>query len=333
MSDHYRFSLEFYPKGQSTGLSVPLNKPDFHPAVEFAQLEALRMKGQLPTRGSAVFRPLYSNSGPGVNGFTIDVPTPADAFQAELPLEYFEDIARAYRTALISAGKLNADEECNWAMSAWPADDGVDCRTRSVAFNPELVTSSIEEFRGRSELAGDNGPSESLKVFVARDILAETGNMAQAASPLECGGVLLGNLHRDSESSELFLVITAQIPALKAVGSETELRFTPEAWEAVRAAVSLRKRNEIWCGWWHSHTPAAWADTCGKCPIERQRHCPYATKLFSGFDRTLHRTVFARAFAIGLVANVLTGNEVVYSCFGWCQGRICARDYFVVEDQ
>jgi proteasome lid subunit RPN8/RPN11 len=332
VSNNYRFSLEFYPKDRNGGLSMPLSKPDVQPAVEYAQFEALKKNGQFPTRGSALFRPSYANGGPGLNGFAIEVPTVAGVYQAELPIDYFGDTAKDYQAALVSAGKLTADEECQWAMSAWESEDGIDCRAPAVELNPELVTSSMEEFIGRSKMACEK-EADPFSIFMPRDVLEETADLARAASPMECGGVLLGNLHRDSSSGELFAVITAQIPAMKAVGSEIELRFTPDAWESVRAAVNLRKRGEIWCGWWHSHTPVAWADTCGQCPIERQRQCGYATRLFSASDRTLHRTVFARAFAIGLVANVLAGNEVIHSCFGWRQGRIGARSYFVAEDR
>jgi proteasome lid subunit RPN8/RPN11 len=230
----------------------------------------------------------------------------------------------------VKVGKMDEADDWQWGMSAWACEDGTECRAPAVELNPVIMRGSLQEFLSRSELAGELAVPGQLKVFIPRDVLEETTRLALAASPMECGGVLLGNLYRDHpRSGELFLVIAAHVPAIGAAGTEVELRFTPEAWHAVRTAVALRGREEMWCGWFHSHTPVAWADKCGQCPIERQRQCPLATRLFSDPDRVLHRAVFAQAFAVGLVANVLAGGEVVHACFGWHEGRIAARSYYV----
>jgi proteasome lid subunit RPN8/RPN11 len=165
-----------------------------------------------------------------------------------------------------------------------------------------------------------------LPVFVPYQILAEIETAARAATPMEVGGVLIGHLHRDA-SGELFSEVTAQIPALDAVGSEAQLNFPPKAWATVRAAVNLRARREIWVGWWHSHPVRAW-EKCRECGPERLEQCTLATAFFSAQDRMVHRTVFSRAHMVGLVANDLAAG-VRMAMFGWRDGSIEQRGFHV----
>jgi hypothetical protein len=333
----YRFTLEFYPSGKATGLSMAVTDPDFLPAIESAQFEALkRGSGHVPAAGVALLEPVFAAGGPTLEGFRVRVPLdPAAVHEERFALGYFTGLAEAYRASLLKAGKLRNEMDCEWAMSAWPAaeeGEGVDAEFSATALDPPIRAGSLQAHLDRSELIGEAPPPGALKVFIPAGILRETAGLARAASPLECGGILLGRLLRAEENAELFLVVTAYIPALKAVASETELRFPPEVWRDVRAAVALRGRGEIWAGWAHSHTPGSWKEECGQCPIVRQRACPRATRLFSIDDRVLHRTVFPRAFAIALVANVLAGGEVVHSRFGWHAGRLGVGSYYRLED-
>jgi hypothetical protein len=322
----YRYSIELYPP-EKTGWSLRVEKPDFQPAVEWCQFEALRA-GRLPISGTSVVEPVLSDGGPVVSGFRVTVPVHGEPFRTTVPYSYFSSLASRYRASLVKAGKLAEGETCHWALSAWESEDGVGTESHVADLLVQVELDSLENRLARSAPnRADDGAH--YKVFVPRDVLEETAGAATAASPKECGGVLLGRLSRDFASGELFQVVTAFIPALEAVATETELRFTPQAWHAVRAAVKLRGRNEIWGGWAHSHTPVSWTDQCGRCPAERQRTCPLATELFSEQDRSLHRLF--PSFGIALVANVLA-DGVFHSCFGWSRGTIESRPFYILEN-
>lgn len=321
----YRYTIEFYPPERS-GWTISLEKPDFQPAVEWCQFEALRA-GHLPTTGKSVVEPVFAEGGPTVTGFRITVPADGDTFNFTIPYSYFSSLASRYRSAFVKSGKLADGEACYWTMSAWQCDDGIDTNSHVTELLVNVESASIQSLLSQSKPSRPDDGSH-FKVFVPRDVLDETASMAASAAPMECGGVLLGRQGRDPASGELFQFITAFVPALSAVASETELRFTPQAWHAVRAAVKLRGQNEIWCGWAHSHTPVSWSDTCGRCPAEKQRACELATQFFSAQDRTLHRLF--PSFCIALVANVLA-DGVVHSCFGWKLGTIESRPFYILE--
>jgi proteasome lid subunit RPN8/RPN11 len=322
----YRYSIAVYPPERS-GWSIPVEKPDFQPAVEWCQFEALRA-GHLPISGRSVVEPVFSNGGPTVKEFRITVPIGGAPFTTVVPYSYFSALARRYRSALVKSGKLADGEDCHWDLSAFASAEGIDTDSHVTELRVNVEPDSLMTFMSRSK---PNRPDDGsqFKAFIPREVLDETASMAASAAPKECGGVLLGHLKRDSASGELFQVITGFVPALKAVASEIELRFTPEAWHAVRTAVKLRGRDEHWCGWQHSHTPVSWTDQCGRCPAEKQRICPLATELFSEQDRALHRLF--PSFCVALVANVLA-DGVVHSCFGWKLGNIESRPFYILEN-
>ena len=328
----YRLNLEFYRPGEKAGWSLGLGKPDLEPALEWAQFQALR-SAEVPIAGTALFRPITNNGDARMAGFRVDVPTESASFTTEFRFDYFAADADRHANALVETGKLRAGEEFHWAMSAWTSEDGDGIGGEIPISRPAapVAPGCLNEFLSRSERVGNPNESE-FKVFIPRAVLDETADLAVTASPMECGGVLLGNLRRDTDSGELFGAVTAYIPALHAVASELDLRFTPDAWNAVRAAINLRGGDETWLGWAHSHTPVSWDDKCGRCPAERQHSCPLATRLFSPQDRVLHRTVFPRSFSIGLVANVLA-DGVVHSCFGWREGKIEFNPFYALEER
>ena len=140
-------------------------------------------------------------------------------------------------------------------------------------------------------------------------MIEETVELMVRAGGKETGGILIGHLHRDPGRRQLFLEVTAQIPAQHAEQELARLTFTPETWTAVDAALALRGKGEIQLGWWHSHPASHW---CDDCPPETRRRCKSAGApsgdFFSAHDVALHRTVFPRAYSIALVLSDGCGN-------------------------
>ena len=166
-------------------------------------------------------------------------------------------------------------------------------------------------------------------MILQRAVLDEAIARAQAAGSLETGGVLLGRLARDSDSGDLLLEVTAQVPAVGALAEEASLRFTPGTWQAVQAALRLRHSGEHMVGWWHSHPHGVWP--CRNCPPERRAVCPSNRAFFSTMDVAVHRTAFAGALNVSLLISFLEGAEPHHNLFGWHQGMVRERGYHVVE--
>jgi proteasome lid subunit RPN8/RPN11 len=230
---------------------------------------------------------------------------------------------------LVAAGYLASADDVTLLVTAWPSDqvpDTLACREAEVDL--PLRNGSLGAMLERSTQIGPQNAAD-MPLFVPAGVLAEIAEAARRATPLEIGGVLIGHLHCAEEG--FFTEITAAVPAIEAVSSETELRFTPDAWAAVRAAVDLRRSDELILSWYHSHAVRSAAfGKCAQCPPEKQRQCPVATALFSRQDRFLHKTVYLRAFSTALVANDLA-DGVVFSCFGWRDAVVAQRGFHQIE--
>ena len=124
--------------------------------------------------------------------------------------------------------------------------------------------------------------------------------------------------------------MTAQIPVVHAPAEVNKLTFTPETWTAAQAAIDLRRSDEIYLGWWHSHPVHEW---CKDCRPAKKELCPLAQGFLSSDDCRLHRTVFPRAYTCALVvSDVAEHDDVVHSLFGWRDGAIESRGYHLTGD-
>lgn len=308
----FQFKLEFR-KGDGSGVSVA-TAPDLAPALECCRWEAVQ-RGLLfpgaPARGALV-EPVWQPEGaPYVKGVRVTIDTPAGPFAHEMPPGCLTADSRELLARLVKAGYLEATDDVSLLATAWPSDrapDTLPCREEEVDI--PMRNGPLAAMLAKAKEVGPQNRSD-MPVFVPADVLSQIAEAARRATPLEVGGVLIGHLHRTEEG--FFTEITAAVPAIEAVSSETELRFTPDAWAAVRAAVDLRGSGELIVGWHHSHPVRSAAfGKCAECAPEKQRQCAVATALFSRQDRFLHKTIYLRAFTTALVANDLA-EGVVFS--------------------
>ena len=137
-----------------------------------------------------------------------------------------------------------------------------------------LKSSLLEDFNARSIAVGEQN-EEDIPVFLPQHVLAEADQLTRDAAGVETASVLIGHMHRDRPGGELFLEVTAQIPARNSQGTATKVTFGPETWDAVQGALALRGGNEQWVGWFHSHPAASWCNP--KCPPEEPRAVSAAT--------------------------------------------------------
>jgi proteasome lid subunit RPN8/RPN11 len=258
----------------------------------------------------------------------------------EIPLAYFHSAARTASSGLVEQGKLKPGEPFRYIVCAYPCEGGTrnSSRAEESAFSvqpmPVVLSAdeqSLERFLDEALACGPT--DDQMPVFVRREVLVEAVRLVGQAGAVETGGVLIGQLHRDSARRELFLEATALIPAEHTRQDAARLTFTAETWAACDAAVTLRGRGEEYVGWFHSHPGHQW---CSQCPDERRTQCKTAGKsagdFFSIHDEALHRTVFPRAYSIALVLSTNCEAPAKPTCrlYGWRHGMVARRGFHIL---
>ena len=322
--------------------------PDWRQALAWVHLEGMR-EGRLPPVTAAVpgvVEPVWDGRAgePIVAAFRAVIPTPGEGEVArEIPRAYLGSLVRQASAKLIDAGVLKAGDLFRYVISAFPATNG------AVAEEPQAGGFSVEEvvrplplaeaplaaLLDRSAVAGPDEPADPVPVFLPHRVLDEAMESARQAGDVETGGVLVGKLCRDSAgragaTREIFVEVSAQIPAPHTRSQSTKLTFTADTWAAVRAALALRRREELMLGWWHFHP-----DFCRlrNCPPERRARCTGASPFFSAEDVHLHATCFPSAYQIALLISESTAaGGMTWSLFGWSQGMVTARGFHVLRD-
>jgi proteasome lid subunit RPN8/RPN11 len=165
---------------------------------------------------------------------------------------------------------------------------------------------------------------QDFPVLIPRTVLQECTAHSRTAGDVETGGVLVGNLHRDTDTHDIFACVTAEIRAEHTRADQTSLLFTAQTWADVDAALALRRQEEVMLGWWHSHP-----HFCRTCPPERQRSCVYSRPFFSEADRSVHRTVFPRGYSVALLLSWLGDDEPSCDLFGWQHAGIGMRGFMI----
>ena len=313
--------------------------PDFEPAAECSHLHGMRtgLLRALAHHGPGVIEPVYDEERgrPYVQGVRVrfDAAGTAHALPV-IPWSYFQGAVEQAATRLIEACKLAAGETFIYRICAFPQS------TPLSAANPDpdvedvapvvlvLVRGDVKAaLSGAVKLGEDVWDERDLPVFIHRAVLDEATQLARTADDRETGGILVGHLHRDDDSHEIHVEITAQVTAEKARSGRAHLGFTPESWSAMRDALALRRRNEMMLGWWHFHPH--W---CKRCDPEQRQRCALSQPFFSRDDRELHRTVFDAAFNVALLLSDTGAEQLHYDFFGWRHGSVTARGAHVVTN-
>jgi hypothetical protein len=336
MIDHpYQYVLELWPKSRDTLLGhVPIDV-DWIPVREALILDLLRRGAVQQPAGLSPIKvePIWDEraGAPTLIGFRAVLTTAGAEASRIFSTTYFSAQAQQAACRFVESGHLKKGdlfEYCVLAISQ-PPDTRPPLRF-SVTQNEvplRIKTASIERLMGSALLFGVEN-SHDIPVFFHWRVLEEASILTRKAGSMETGGVLIGNLCRDESLNELFLEISALIPA-KAKGELTKLSFTPDTWTDVQAAVDLRNRDEIWLGWFHSHS----FEHERKDKIVTRDSCArrIATPFLSQEDCKLHRVCFPRAFSIALLITDSPQSGMSWSTFGWRAGDLAHRAFHVVH--
>lgn len=311
---------------------------DFTPAFEWTRLEGAR-RGRLDFSRydtPASMLPLWHEklSRPYLQGFRVFLNSgAAQDFYCDFPLAYFRDLATRTSALLVEEGKLRAGDRFFYLVSAYPAESkspggkGGGFEVADMPAAIPLLESSLSEFL-RSSVTQGAVETGAVPVFISRQVLEDIVRLTRQAEQVETGGILIGHLRRDRTGPDVFVEITAQVPAACAVGDETRLRFTADSWTSAQNAITLRRRGEMLLGWWHSHPVKQW--NCRDCPPERRRACGIDQGFLSEHDRALHQAVFSRAWCVAMVASDAAQGDPVLSLFGWNRGLLERRGFHVL---
>jgi hypothetical protein len=342
MSTH-RFTAEFYRlDGASLGdLELQV---DWAPAIEGAKLEVLRRKLASPAEllPSSRFNidPVWdpTRGEPFVSACCVRTEVDGCTFSFNVGAEYFKQAAQTGSAEFLRRGLLSEGEEFSYRVCAYPATPAVD-DVRNLAFAMEepphqlmLTNASLNEELEFAETIGIQ-QVDDMSIVVAGRLLAEIRSCVEMAGPLETGGVLLGELCRDTDHQQnLFLKITEQIQRREGKASSTQCAFTDDTWAEAMSVLKLRGRTrELIVGWWHSHPARYW---CLECPIERRRVCPLQARpgWLSSQDLAMHRVVFSRAYSCALLASHREAG-VEFDMFSARAGLIVHRGFHVAKPE
>jgi len=335
-SYHYVFAITRAEGGAPLGqFEATL---DFGPVAEFGRFTALRRwsRPELAAEAETRVQPVWHATAgqPYVQGLRVTARADAmPAIRADVPSSYFKSSAMSIGDTLVDQKKLEPGEQFNYAVLAFPVSGERDkaspgpLEIEDVPVPTTLIPGSIDEELARSVPFGELDP-ELIPVFMPQGVIYEALALAERAEQLEVGAVLIGSIHQDVSSKELFLKVTAQIPARHTLSESTRLSFTAETWADVRAAVDLRRSREQIVGFFHNHPARFW---CSKdCSAEARQQCSFNTPFFSRADCDLHRVVFAQAHCIALlVTNTFSGMKL--TMYGWNRALITQRGFHITK--
>ncbi len=316
--------------------------PDWDAGMQSAHFSAVRQGRRPPLQrcSSATVEPIWDpeRGAPRIRAVQIVLDADdGDPMRLEVPRSYFRDAVELAAARLVAEGKLLPGERFFYDLSAFPQPEPHRDRARradtpfAVEEIPQplpLASASLDSFlREARPIDRDVWWQGDNPVFIPAGVIAEATRLARLAKDVETGGLLIGRLFRDTQSDEVFSVTTAFIAAEHTQAERTRLTFTPDTWATADAALQLRHRAELLTGWSHSHP-----DFCAGCPEQRRRVCPLARPFLSRDDIALHRTVFPGPYHVALLLSDLGGDDLVCQVYGWRQGIVVQRGYYLIED-
>ena len=317
---------------------------DLVPALDWGRFAAIR-KGFIPpsmTAGVYEIEPVWS-SEPGqqyITGFQTEF-SEAPGIKGlitRFPITYFDSAARSASLYFAEKGHLNSGDSVRYRVSARkqqdqpedPPGENMSLQVNELARPLPLRTrKSLSDLIGRSRVMGEAAEVD-MPVFMHKKVLDKIEAQTKRAGASETGGVLIGYLHQNENSSEIIAEVTACIPAEHTVSTLTSLRFMPETWAAVRLGIRQRRKSEIILGWYHSHS--YFKETCKDCSQAELGTCSSSAVFMSSDDCQLHRVAFSSPWNVAIVVSDSPCSGLQYGLFGWRYGVVAQRAFNILTD-
>ncbi len=334
----HRFAVALFREDGSSLGTVPVIR-DWEPAYEWTRFYFQR-RGELPLDGNgcASILPLWEHTlgEPYCRGYRVQIKQPGRRpVASDFPITHFREFAGTMASAFVEQKKLREGEMYTYMVVAHPAPPEMQpsggLSVKNASPSVPVQDAALESFITRSKPTGVLD-LDDMPVFVSPHVLEEAAERTHAEEGTETGGILIGQLWRDAAAGEIFAEATAQIPAEHTSSSNVKLTFTPQTWAAADAALRLRKRGEVYLGYWHSHPVRAWCKS-RTCTIEKQKSCHLAKDFFSADDEAVMRAAFPRAYSIAIVANDTAFADLTFSMFCNREGITQPRGFYVLEEK
>jgi hypothetical protein len=341
MSQRHRYAIELF-KEDGTPLGRSPVDVDWEPALEWVRFLAIRQGRLSPAawtqRGE--IEPVWQTKAgpPYVSAVCVSVRPENDGEPVAVcvPTTYFRALARERSAAAVEQGLLKDNEYFRYLVQAFPGEtepaatvpDAASYTVEEVVQPPRMRATRLADFLSQSVMLGDMHASD-MPVLIPPTVLDEASDLTRHAGARETGGILIGHLHRHTDVAEISVVVTAQIPASYTQSALTRLTFTANTWAAVQTAIDLRRRDEIYLGWWHSHSYLK--KTCKDCAQRKAGVCSSSAAFMSTEDCALHRTVFPRAYSVALVISDSPCAGLKWELFGWRHGLITPRAFHMLR--
>jgi len=314
-------------------------EPDFQPAREWAKFQH-QFQSDAPMQAELGNpEPIWDTTAgePYVREFAIEAGHNGDGLRVVFPTTYFGGTARTLSSLLVSKGILQPGELFNYLVTSHPIDTSaaqkaggapsgltVKRTTPALDFREDIALASLIEVSEPFETPS----GADMPVFVEQEVMDTIEAQAIEAGAMECGAFLLGHLHRCPDTKNVFLTISAQVPAEHVTQEMFKLSFSAESFSAARQAVSERGCGEMIVGWAHSH--AYMHHTCKDCQKRDAGACCAKADFFSDDDIRVHRTCFLRAFCSALVVSSAPCSGINWAMYGWNRGMVCRKGFYVI---
>lgn len=312
---------------------------DFAPLAECAFLAGLRANSLTAVKysGMAEIEPIWDieTHKPYVMGINVTVNSNDRLYSHRINTVengLFRSAVLRVSSGLVKRGELIDGEKFNYRILAIskPSPQRVDNDFELKAIEEPLAINNAVSLNSLMDKSIRHGVAswhkEDIPVFFSERVVSEARVLGEKSGESESGGILLGHLCRDNDN--LFIVIRAFIEAQYTEAKSMSLTFTADTWKAVQITLDLRDQDERIMGWSHSHPVFAW---CKRCDEARRSICPLQKPFFSDSDINVQRTVFSSAFMIAMLFSFLSQRTSV-DLFGWRDGQVVPRGYYVVSD-
>jgi hypothetical protein len=335
VTDGYVYLLAFY-RDEGTPVGQAAIDVDWEPARQWVRLLALRDGRRLDEDAAAFIQPVWHASGrPVVGAIRVRLVGTGRGLDVshDFSVAYFREPAHEASASFVERGRLASGERfrCVALAVAGGLPDPPSSRrrftVRAHGTLPNLSEAPLPALTGVVEI-GCPDPDDA-PAFVSPEVIDEITLLTRRETSVEIGGGLVGRLYRDPAARQVFIRITAQIPARHTESTAARLAFSSCSWAEMRTEVGRRGAGESLIGWWHTHIAGLTVDEGDSRSAGLRTGS--SLNFFSRHDCAVHRAVFPSATSLALVASPAPGGEIELGVFGWCRGVIQSRGLRVLE--
>jgi proteasome lid subunit RPN8/RPN11 len=132
---------------------------------------------------------------------------------------------------------------------------------------------------------------EKFRIYFGDSIIEDSFSHALSNKSIEVGGLLLGNIYKDSVGPYLF--VKQMLAAKEAVSGNAQITFTHDTWVKFHEEIDSQYPDLKIVGWYHSH--------------------PGFGIFLSEMDLFIHKNFFKYPWQIALVVDPISSDSGVFS--------------------